>query len=130
MAIFKMRKQQKKMRKQAEKECRCHQSYSSKRPNWDSSLDLSNIHHSHIVILKQFNLFSQTYHSLSMKMNVVLIKSWEVMQVYTFNPATTCLKSNSFEILSELSHILLNSSYSHTSLIERWAWSLKTAKRI
>ena len=42
----------------------------------------------HIMILKQFNLVLQVYHSLSMKMDVVPNKSWEVMQVYTSNPAT------------------------------------------
>ena len=42
----------------------------------------------HTMILKQFNLVLQVYHSLSMKMDVVPNKSLEVMQVYTSNPAT------------------------------------------
>ena len=42
------------------------------------------------MILKQFNLVLQVYHSLSMKMDVVPNKSLEVMQVYTSNPATVC----------------------------------------
>ena len=42
-----------------------------------------------IIILKQFNLVLQVYHSLSMKMDVVPNRSCEVMQVYTSNPATS-----------------------------------------
>lgn len=112
--------EKKKQGNSAEKECRCHQSYVSKRPSSDSSLVLSNIYHRALWFLKQSNLFSQTYHSLPMKMHVVLIKSWEVMQVYTSNLATTYLKLNSFEMLSGLAVYFLSSPYSSTSLFERW----------
>ena len=36
-----------------------------------------------------------------MKMDVVPSKSWEVIQIYTSNPATIFKKLNSFEVLSE-----------------------------
>lgn len=51
---------------------------------------------------KHSNLILQTCHRLSMKMNAVLIKSGKVMQVNTSNLATTCLKLNFFEMLSDL----------------------------
>lgn len=65
-----------------------------------------------------------------MKMNVVLIKPWEVMKVDTSNPATTCFRSNSFDVLLSLWHLLLNDPYNRTSLLRSGLDLLETAKRI